>query len=141
MKRYGNLWSSMISFQGLLAAAQAAQRGKRFRPGVASFIYQLETELLRLHRVLAEHAYEPSSYRTFYVYDPKKRLISAAPFPDRVVHHAITRVLEPIFERSFIANSFACRRGKGTHAAVRAAQGYARRYRYVAFPRSMYHSE
>ena len=65
------------------------------------------------------------------MYEPKKRLISAAPFRDRVVHHALTRVLDPIFERSFIADSYACRKGKGTHAAVRRAQEFARRYPYV----------
>ncbi|MBC8875902.1 MAG: group II intron reverse transcriptase domain-containing protein [Planctomycetes bacterium] len=58
-------------------------------------------------------------------------MISAAPYRDRVVHHAVTRILEPIFERSFISDSYACRKGRGTHAAVRRAQHYARRFRYV----------
>ena len=67
----------------------------------------------------------------FTIYEGKKRQISAAPFRDRVVHHALTGVLDPIFERSFIFDSYACRKGKGTHAAVDRCQAFARRYRYV----------
>lgn len=121
----------MIGFHSLWRAAEKAKRGKRFRPSVAAVLYDLEGELLRLHRELAAKTYEPSPYHTFYVYEPKKRLISAAPFRDRIVHHALTQVLEPIFERSFVHDSYACRKGKGTHAAVRRAQHYARRHRYV----------
>ncbi|NLS96959.1 MAG: RNA-dependent DNA polymerase [Planctomycetaceae bacterium] len=131
MKRYGNLWRGLISFPSLLCAAQKAERGKRFRSSVAAFHFQLERNLWQLHDELATKTYEPGPYRTFYVYEPKKRLISAAPYRDRVVHHAMTGVLDPIFERSFICNSFACREGKGTHAAVRQAQQLARRFRYV----------
>ncbi|MBV8611148.1 MAG: group II intron reverse transcriptase domain-containing protein [Singulisphaera sp.] len=65
------------------------------------------------------------------LHEGKARQISAAPFRDRVVHHALTGVLEPIFERSFVFDSYACRKGKGTHAAVDRCQGFARRYRYV----------
>ena len=75
--------------------------------------------------------YRPGPYRTFTIYEGKTRQISAAPFRDRVVHHALTGVLEPIFERSFIFDSYACRKGKGTHAAVDRCQEFARRFRYV----------
>ena len=131
MKRHGNLWQRMVSFPNLLRAADKAQRGKRFRPGVAHFHFNLERELWQLHSELVEQSYRPGAYETFYVYEPKKRLISAAPYRDRVVHHALTGVLEPIFERSFIADSYACRKLKGTHAAVRRAQHDAGRFRYV----------
>ena len=87
-------------------------------PSVARFVFDLERELLRLHEELASKTYRPGPYRTFTIYEGKKRQISAAPFRDRVVHHALTGVLEPIFERSFIFDSYACRKGKGTHAAV-----------------------
>lgn len=80
---------------------------------------------------MADKSYRPGAYRTFFIHEPKRRQISAAAYRDRVVHHALTRVLEPIFERSFIHDSYACRKGKGTHAAVRRCQKYARRYRYV----------
>ena len=109
----------------------AAARGKRFKPGVARFVFDLERELLRLHEELASKTYRPGPYRTFTIYEGKTRQISAAPFRDRVVHHALTGVLEPIFERSFIFDSYACRKGKGTHAAVDRCQQFARRYRYV----------
>ncbi len=121
----------MISFGNLWRSARKACCGKRFRPGVGQFHYDLESQLLRLHRELSEKTYRPGAYHTFYIYEPKQRLISAAPYRDRVVHHALTGRLEPIFERSFIFDSYACRRGKGTHAAVDRCQQFARRYRYV----------
>jgi len=121
----------MISFENLLRAAHAAARGKRFKPGVARFVFDLERQLLRLHEELTAKSYRPGPYRTFTIYEGKKRQISAAPFRDRVVHHALTGVLEPIFERSFVFDSFACRKGKGTHAAVERCQAFARRHRYV----------
>ncbi len=131
MKRQGSLWDRMISFESLLLAAHAAARGKRFKPGVARFLFDLERQLLLLHEELASKTYRPGSLRAFTIYEGKTRQISAAPFRDRVVHHALTGVLEPIFERSFIFDSYACRKGKGTHASVERCQQFARRYRYV----------
>jgi len=131
MKRHGHLWERVISFDHLLQAAYSARRRKRYRPGMAQFFFQLEHELWELHEELAAQTYQPGPYETFYVYEPKKRLISATPVRDRVVHHALTSTLEPIYDPSFIADSYACRKGKGTHAAVRRAQHFARRFRYV----------
>jgi retron-type reverse transcriptase len=131
MKRHGHLWEGMIAFENLLKAAEKARRRKRFRPPAARFFFHLERELARLHEELASQTYRPGPYRTFTIYEGKPRLISAAPFRDRVVHHALTGALEPIFERSFIFDSYACRKGKGTHAAVDRCQAFARRYRYV----------
>ena len=131
MKRQGNLWDGMISFENLLRTAHAAARGKRFKPGVGRFLFDLERQVLRLHEQLAGKTYRPGPYRTFTIYEGKTRQISAAPFRDRVVHHALTRVLEPIFERSFCFDSYACRKGKGTHAAADRCQAFARRYKYV----------
>src|SRR5271165_3007205 len=131
MKRHGYLWENVISFAALLQAAEQARRGKRFRPAVASFHFDQERALLRLHEELAGKTYGPGAYRSFFIYEPKKRQISAAPYRDRVVHHALTGVLEPIYERTFIADSYACRKGKGTHAAVDRCQQFARRFPYV----------
>jgi retron-type reverse transcriptase len=131
MKRQGHLWDRLISFENLLEAAEKACKGKRFRPAVADFHFGLERELWRLHEELSRKTYRPGPYRTFVIHEPKQRQISAAPYRDRVVHHALVNVLEPIYERSFITDSYACRRGKGTHAAVRRCQHYARRFRYV----------
>ena len=131
MKRHGNLWPTLTSFQHLLKASQKARRGKRFRAGVSAFEFHLESELWKLQQALQEKTYRPGDYRSFYIYEPKKRLISAAPYRDRIVHHALTGMLEPIFEPTFIGDSYACRKGKGTHAAVDRSQYFARRFRYV----------
>ena len=131
MKRHGNLWKDMISFEALLCAAEQARRGKRCRPAVAAFEFNLERELCRLHDELTAKIYRPGAYRSFFIHEPKKRQISAAPYRDRVVHHALVSMLEPIFERTFIADSYACRKGKGTHAAVYRCQHFSRQFRYV----------
>ena len=80
---------------------------------------------------MAAQTYRPGPYASFNIHEPKRRLISAAPFRDRVVHHALCNVIEPAFERSFIDHSYANRVGKGTHRALDACQAFARRYRYV----------
>jgi retron-type reverse transcriptase len=131
MKRVGNLWEGLTSFENLLGAAEAAAAGKRKKAGVAEFLLNLEPELARLRRELLERGYEPGGYHTFTILDPKPRLISAAPFRDRVVHHALTRVLEPIFEKRFSPNSFACRVGMGTHKALARAKEGMREYPFV----------
>jgi hypothetical protein len=118
MKRHGHLWENVVSFESLLRAAEQARKGKRFRPAVASFHFNLEHELWSLHEELSAKTYRPGAYRTFFIHEPKARQISAAPYRDRVLHHALVNVLEPIFERTFIHDSYACRKGKGTHAAV-----------------------
>jgi retron-type reverse transcriptase len=131
VKRYGNLWPNVISFEALLHASEQAKKGKRFRPAVAAFEFHRERELWRLHEELRQKTYRPGAYRTFWIHEPKKRQISAAPYRDRVVHHALVNVLEPIFEKTFVFDSYACRTGKGTHAAVRRAQTFLKRFRYV----------
>jgi retron-type reverse transcriptase len=131
MKRHGHLWHQVVSFEALLRAADNARKGKRFRPAVAAFHFDQERELLKLHEELTTKSYQPGAYRSFFIHQPKKRQISAAPYRDRVVHHALTGVLEPIFEKTFIADSYACRKGKGTHAAVKCCQEFTRHFRYV----------
>jgi retron-type reverse transcriptase len=131
MKRYGNLWPQIIEFSNLLAAARQAQRGKRFRENVLSFNYHLENELVTLQHELAAKTYRPGAYRTFQIVEPKKRMISAAPYRDRVVHHALCNVIVPIFERAFIADSYANRVGFGTHRALHRFTALARSSRYV----------
>jgi retron-type reverse transcriptase len=106
-------------------------QGQRFRPDVADFHFHLEHELWALHEELSTKTYRPGAYRTFLIHEPKPRQISAAPYRDREVHHALVNVLESIYERTFSHDSFACRKGKGTHAAVDRCQHFARRFRYV----------
>ena len=115
----------------MLEAARKAAAGKKQRADVAAFLLDLEWQLLALQRELQEGSYRPGPYHCFQIHEPKPRLISAAPFRDRVVHHALTQVLEPIFERRFSPASFACRKGLGTHRALARARERARRYRFV----------
>jgi hypothetical protein len=131
MKTFKNLFPQITSFENLAEAYRRAAKGKRAKPGVAAFEYDLETNLIGLQDELLAGTYAPGAYITFEIQDPKPRRISAAPFRDRVVHHALCRVIEPIFERRFIFDSYACRVGKGTHAALDRAQQFARRYPYV----------
>lgn len=118
MKRRSHLFEQITDFQNLLLAARKAQRGKRLRPSTAAFNRDLEGELLCLQEELQLRRYQPGPPRQFSIYDPKPRLITAAPYRDRVLHHAVCNVIEPIFERTFISDSYACRKAKGTHAAV-----------------------
>lgn len=131
MKTHKHLFEQIVSFPNLLSAAYKAAQNKRNKPDVARFFFRLEEELFKLEHELQTHSYRPGKYHTFYVHDPKKRLISAAPFRDRVVHHALCNIIEPIFERGFDADTYANRRGKGTHAALRRCQQYAKQYAYV----------
>jgi hypothetical protein len=112
MKRHGDLWPTLTSFEHLLRSSEKAKRGKRFRPAAVRFEFALERELWKLREHLLGKTYRPGQYRSFYIYEPKKRLISAAPYRDRIVHHALTGMLEPIFEPTFISDSYACRKGK-----------------------------
>lgn len=131
MKTYKHLFEQVCSFDNLWLAFHRARKGKRSKAEVAAFEYHLERNLFTLERELREGTYRPGGYRHFYIFEPKKRKISAAPFRDRVVHHALCNVIEPLFDCRFIHNSFACRVGKGTHRALDRAQEYVRRYRYV----------
>lgn len=126
-----NLYPQICSFENLFLAYRKARKGKRKNPGVATFEHNQEEELLRLQEELQAQTWQPGAYTSFYIHDPKHRLISAAPFRDRVVHHALCNVLEPIYERRFIFDSYANRVGKGTHRALLRASQFARRYRYV----------
>ena len=131
MKTHNRLFQRICSFENLLNAAQKAQRSKRFRVEVARFNFHREKELYRLQEDLRTRTYRPGEYREFYIYEPKLRKISAAPYRDRVVHHALCNVIEPIFDRTFIFDSYACRKGKGTHKAVNRFTEFSRKKNYV----------
>ena len=110
-----DLYDAIVSFPALHAAALRAAAGKRAKPGVAAFLANLEKEVLRLERELKSGRYRPGRYKTIEVFDPKHRIVSAAPIRDRVVHHALCAVCESLFERGFIHDSYASRTGKGSH--------------------------
>ncbi len=130
-KRHDQLFDQIANFGALHTAAKRAVLGKRKKPGAAAFFANLEREVLRLERQLSDGSYRPGRYVSFEVHDPKKRLVSAAPFRDRVVHHAVCAVVQPIFEAGFIGNTFANRDGKGTHAAIKVYERYRGRHAHV----------
>jgi RNA-directed DNA polymerase len=121
-KTYKNLFPRIISFEALYNAWRTARKGRRYKPEVLSFGYRLEENLLRLQDELRAKTYQTGQYKTFYVYEPKQRFIVALPFRDRIVHHAVVSAIGPIWEKRFIKDSYACRVGKGTHAAVDRAE-------------------
>lgn len=131
MKRRGNVYPQIIEFENILLATRQAQKGKRFRDNVLDFNYHLETELIKLQKELTNKTYQPGVYRTFRLTNPKSRLISAAPYRDRVVHHALCNIIVPIFEPTFIQDSYANRVGFGTHKALKKFTHFARNSRYV----------
>ena len=125
------MYTRLYSWSNLYQAYRNAAKGKRGKPPAASFEYLLEDNLICLQKELRAKTYRPGAYYSFYIQEPKHRLISAAPFRDRVVHHALCNIIEPRFERSFIHDSYANRVGKGTHRALDCCQQFARRHRYV----------
>lgn len=131
MKRIGNTWEKIITFENLLKAAKTAQKSKRYRPNVLEFNADLERNLLQLQRELITQSYQPGKYRSFRIEDPKSRLISAAPYRDRIVHHALCQVIVPIMEATFIFDSYANRQGFGTHRAMKRFTQFARGHRFI----------
>lgn len=131
MKRWNNLFEQITSFENLLAAFYKARKGKRKNENVATFEFHLEREILLIGKELHERTYRPGPYHTFQIYEPKERMISAAPFRDRVVHHALCNIIEPIFEPTLIFDTYANRMAKGTHKGIIRCQEYVRKYPYV----------
>jgi len=118
---WSNLWS----------AWRKAARGKRGKAATSGFEYQLADRLLQLQKELQNGAYRPGAYTHFHIREPKCRLISAAPFRDRVVHHALCNLIEPVFDRHFIPDSYANRVAKGSHRAIDRLQQFARHSTYA----------
>lgn len=131
MKRVGNLYHLVYDFNNLFLAARKAQKGKRFTAGCRDFNLDLEKNLLSIQKELKEKTYRPGPYNRFKIYEPKERIISAAPYRDRVVHHALVNIIEPLFDRGMIYDSYANRREKGTHKAVERFTEFSRKRRYV----------
>jgi retron-type reverse transcriptase len=130
-KRYFFLYDKVTHPLNIWAAYKNAARGKRYKPSAASFEYDLEKNLIEIEQELKDESYQPSGYHSFEIQKPKRRLINAAPFRDRVVHHALMNVIEPLFERQFVFDSYANRKGKGTHAALDRCTYFLRQYKYV----------
>ncbi len=125
-KTYNNLFAQVYDFEALYRAYLRARRGKRHLPEVQQFEQHLEGNLIQLQNELIWNTYHVGRYRFFSVYEPKEREIAALPFRDRIVQHALVAVIEPVWERRFIHDSYACRVGKGTHKGADRAQQYLR---------------
>lgn len=126
MKRAGNLYPLIAEPDNLRLAFLKAVRGKRGKNEVRAYGARLDENLLLLREQLLTQRPDVGHYSFFTVYDPKERVICAASFPERVLHHAVMNVCEPVLERYAIHDSYACRTGKGMHAAVRRAQEFSR---------------
>lgn len=131
MKTVKNLYPKISELKNLYNAFKKATKGKKWKPYVDQFKINLEKELFQLRDDLFSKTYQPGEYYNFYITEPKRRLVSAAPFRDRVVHHAICNILEPIYEKIFIYDSYACRKGKGQHQAADRFTEFCRKNRYV----------
>jgi len=116
--QFTNNYQYIISVENLLEAWQEFLRGKRMRRDVQEFELNLVVNILALHRDLVNKAYQHSPYYAFNISDPKPRSIHKASVRDRLLHHALHRVLYPFFDKTFISDSYSCRLGKGTHKAM-----------------------
>ncbi len=125
-KTYNNLYPKIYDFENLYQAYLKARKGKRYQSDVLKFSANLEENLITIQNELIWHQYQCGEYHFFKVFEPKERDVAALPFRDRVVHHAIINIIEPIYEQRFIYDSYACRVGKGTHAGADRAQKFMR---------------
>ncbi len=133
MKRYGNLFATVASFENLYAAFRNASRTRELQPEVLKFSMNLEENLAALHYELTTQTYRRGKVNQFIVYDPVQRLIMAAPFRERVVDWALYRVLNPLIDKRYISTSYGCRQGKGSHAAVKMLQKFIRLQKSTAY--------
>ena len=127
MKTVKNVFQEIVSFENLFLAWENARKGKRYRDDVMDYSNRLEENLIVTQNELIHHTYEVGRYRCFYIMVPKKRLIMSLQFKDRIVQWAFYQVLNPVFDKSFIFDSYACRKGKGTHSAADRLQYWLRK--------------
>lgn len=129
MKRYGNLYEQICSIENLMLADRKARKGKLSAYGVKRHDMKKEEHISDLHRLLTGCMFRTSKYTVFTIYDPKEREIYRLPYyPDRIVHHAIMNILEPVFLSVFTADTYSCIKNRGIHAAVRKLKRLLRYY-------------
>lgn len=129
MKRIGNLYDKIISVENLRLADQKARRGKLRTYGVRHHDRNREANIYALHEALLTKTYRTSPYELFKVYEPKERIIYRLPYyPDRIVHHAIMNVLEPIWVSVFTHNTFSCVKNRGIEGCARSVERHIRKY-------------
>ena len=119
MKRIGNIYHRIYSIENLELADALASKGKSKQPGVIQHRMNQEANIAKLHEQLKNKTYSTSAYTTFTIFEPKERLIFRLPyFPDRITHHAVMNILEPVFVSTFTADTYSCIKGRGIHAAL-----------------------
>lgn len=123
MKRINNLYERICTIENIQLADSISRKGKLKQPGVIEHDRNREGNNLMLHEMLVNKTYKTSEYTTFTIFEPKERLIFRLPyFPDRITHHAVMNVLEPIFTATFTADTYSCIKGRGIHAAAKAVR-------------------
>lgn len=119
MKRYGNLYEQIISIENLQLADEKARKGKLRSYGVIHHDANREQNITNLHEQLKNKTFRTSKYETFTIFEPKERLIFRLPYyPDRIVHHAVMNILEPIWVKTFTTDTYACVKHRGIHGAM-----------------------
>jgi len=131
LKRAGNLFPTICSWANLELAADRARKRKRYRHYAEQFELRRESNLREIRKELIEGSWRPREYHEFKIYEPKERIICAAPYRDRVVHHAVCNIIGPVLERKMVDQSHACRSGKGTGSAREDCRRLVKKYRYV----------
>ena len=127
MKVFNNIFEKTISLENLFLSWDEFKKGKQKKADVQEFERNSEQNMFQLRNDLISKTYKHGPYRGFYICDPKRRHIHKSEVRDRILHHAIFRILNPIFEPTFISNSFSCRIGKGTHKGVVAVRDMLRK--------------
>ena len=131
MRSHTHLYPGICSLENLYAAAAKARKRKTRKEDVERFELHRERFVRQIHEDLTAERWMPSAYRQFQIHDPKTRTISAAPYRDRIVHHALCNVIGPLIESRFIDDSYSCRQGKGTLAGRERCRVFTNRYRYA----------
>lgn len=131
MKRHGNLFSNIADLDNIYKAYRNARKGKGWQNTVKEFEKNLDVNLNKIQQSLVNKTFQTSPYKTKIIHEPKKRIIYRLPFnPDRIVQHALMNVIEPIWDKLFIYDSYACRKGKGIHAGSSRTMEFVRRNKY-----------
>lgn len=118
MKRKGNFYEEIYSFDNLYKSYLKVRKNKRYKREILEFSFYLEENLIKIQKELKEETYTHGGYRKFIVHDSKKREIKAPQVRDRLVHHALCNTISSLFDNTFCYYSYACRKGKGNHRAI-----------------------
>ena len=120
------MYSKVCDLENIYSAYLKGRKCKRYKNEILRYTKNIEKQLLEINYELNNRRYCHGNYYEFVVNDSKKRVIKAAPFKDRIIHHALCNIIEPIFDKKFIYDSYACRKGKGLHKAIKRFKQFLR---------------